>query len=162
MPCKHSRRQAHRFYSHAHSSCHQNRRTGNSKCYLSELGKVQLHHAPLVFSCKVIEQMAVRQWCELAVWAIGAFIFPFVAKIGIPFPFAHRLIARLFTCFTIPSFSKHIAPTLEQTLKNGNFFFQTISDNWGRCHIFFEAIIFGGVRYAIFVENRSQPGIFSL
>ena len=46
MPCKHSRRQAHRFYSHAHSSCHQNRRTGNCKCYLSELGKVQLHHAP--------------------------------------------------------------------------------------------------------------------
>ena len=117
---------------------------------------------PLVFSCKVIEQMAVRQWCELAVWAIGAFIFPFVAKIGIPFPFAHRLIARLFTCFTIPSFGKHVAPTLEQTLKNGNFFFQTISDNWGRCHIFFEANIFGGVRYAIFVENRSQPGIFSL
>ena len=46
MPCKHSRRQAHRFYSHAHSSCHQNRCTGNCKCYLSELGKVQSHHAP--------------------------------------------------------------------------------------------------------------------
>lgn len=115
---------------------------------------------PLVFSCKVIEQMAVRQWCELAVWAIGAFIFPFVAKIGIPFPFAHRLIARLFTCFTIPSFGKHVAPTLEQTLKNGNFFFQTISDNRGRGHVFLEVIIFEGVRYAIFVENRSQPGIF--
>lgn len=115
---------------------------------------------PLVFSCKMIEQMDVRQWCELAVWAIGAFIFPFVAKLAIPLPFAHRLIARLFTCFTIPSFSKHIAPTLEQTLKNGNFFFQTISDNRGRDRVFLEVIIFEGVRYAIFVENRSQPGIF--